>query len=60
MEYKCSLCSEKVDGDLLVFVDHTEKHIIDEIKVKHPEWADEDGVCKPCVEYFRSQIKGEA
>jgi len=32
MEYKCSTCNETIEGDLLVYIDHTEKHIMDEIK----------------------------
>ncbi len=35
MEYKCSTCNEEIDGDLLVYMDHTEKHIVDEIKAKY-------------------------
>ena len=58
MEYKCSLCHKKVDGDLLVFTNHTEEHIFDEIKSTHPEWVGDDGVCQKCVEYFKGQMKG--
>ena len=58
MEYHCSTCNEKVDGDLLVFVDHTETHIVDEIKLKHPKWVTNDGVCTKCFEYYKNQIKG--
>ncbi len=59
MEYKCSVCGDQVEGDLVVFTEHTEKHIIDEIKSTHPEWAGDNGVCVPCAEYFRKQLKGE-
>ena len=58
MEYKCSTCSEKVDGDLLVYIDHTEQHIMDEIKVSHPEWEETDGICQKCVDYYKGQMKG--
>ncbi len=60
MAYKCSVCSEHVEGDLLVYINHTEEHIIDEIRAKHPDWAEEDGMCKKCVDYFRSQMKGDS
>lgn len=60
MGYKCSLCSETIEDDLLVYIDHTEKHIIDEIRAKHPEWADKDGVCPKCVQYFKAQLRGDS
>ena len=59
MRYTCSLCGKEVQKDLLLFIDHTNKHIIDEIKKKHPDWVDDEGVCKPCEEYFERQLKGE-
>lgn len=60
MVYTCSACGEKVKGDVLVYINHTEQHIIDEIKAKHPEWVEEDGICQRCVDYFKGQIKGDA
>jgi len=58
MEYTCSICKEKVQDDLLVYIKHTETHIIDEIKSKHPEWQDTEGVCRRCEDYYREQLKG--
>jgi len=58
MEYKCSVCGENIGQELLVFIDHTDQHIINVIKTKHPEWAEDDGMCKKCVDYYRKQIKG--
>ena len=60
MDYQCSVCDEKVKGGLLVYIDHTEKHIVDEIKAKHPEWAEKDGICPKCVDYFKEQMKGNS
>jgi len=40
MEYKCSTCNEEIDGDLLIYIDHTEEHIMDEIKISHPDWVE--------------------
>ena len=39
MEYKCSVCSKSIEGDLLVYINHTESHIMDEIKNKYPQWG---------------------
>lgn len=33
---------------------------MDQIKKEHPEWVAEDGVCKPCAEYYRAQLRGES
>ena len=59
MGYKCSVCGQKVNGDLKVFLDHTENHIIDHIKAKHPDWVEKDGLCQRCVDYYRSELKGK-
>ena len=59
MVYKCSVCGKDVKDDLLVYINHTEEHIVDEIRAHHPELAGEDGLCEKCIEYYRSQIKGE-
>jgi hypothetical protein len=58
MAYQCSICQEVVKGDLLVYIGHTEKHIIDEIKSNHPDWVEKDGVCQKCVDYYKKQMKG--
>ena len=58
MEYKCSTCNEAIDGDLLVYIDHTEQHIMDEIQLSHPEWKKKDGICPKCIEYYKGQMKG--
>ena len=57
--YKCPLCHEEIERDLVVFRNHTDKHILEEIKKGHPEWVESDGVCRQCVEYFRAQISGK-
>lgn len=59
MEYKCSLCQETVEGDILVYIEHTQKHIVDEIKTSHPEWVEDQGICPKCVEYFKNQMQGK-
>ncbi len=58
MEYKCSTCKEDIDGDLLVYIDHTEGHIMEEIRLIHPEWVEDDGLCQKCVDYYKNQMKG--
>jgi hypothetical protein len=58
MDYKCSVCNQKVDGDLMVFKFHTESHIVDLVKHDHPSWVEKDGVCEKCLEYYQNEIRG--
>ena len=58
--YQCPLCGRKMARDLLLYLDHTQQHVIEQIKKEHPEWVTEDGVCQPCAEYYRKQITGKA
>jgi hypothetical protein len=48
-----------MDRDLVVFLDHTNQHVIDRIKQAHPEWITENGACQPCVAYYEGQLSGE-
>ena len=59
MAYQCSVCGSKVADDLLVYVRHTETHIIESIKANHPEWVENEGICEKCMEYLRRELKGE-
>lgn len=58
--YQCPLCNKQMDRDLILFLDHTNQHVIDRIKQANPHWIEENGVCQPCMEYYRTQISGEA
>lgn len=57
MSYKCAVCGTEVD-DLTKFTQHTETHIVDVIKKKHPDWVEKNGLCRKCLDYYRKQIKG--
>ena len=57
MKYYCSVCHKEIDGDAVVYINHIETHIIDQIKAEHPEWIEEDGLCQKCVDYYRQQMK---
>ena len=54
--YTCPTCGKTVDRDLMVFRQHTDDHIIAEIQKAHPEWVTENGICRPCVDYFRKAM----
>jgi len=59
MKYICDTCGEEVTGGALLFIAHTEKHIVDIIKRHHPDWVEKSGVCPRCLDYFKKQLKGE-
>lgn len=59
MEYKCGICGEHMGRDLLVYINHTQQHIINEIQSKHPDWIEKNGVCNKCLEYYRGQMQGK-
>ena len=58
MEYNCTACGQKVPGDMMVFRDHTEKHIVELIKSDHPEWMEKDGICQKCLQYYKQELDG--
>ncbi len=43
--FYCPNCDEHVDQDLLVFLSHTDQHIIDALKQQFPHWVESDGAC---------------
>ncbi|OGW82421.1 MAG: hypothetical protein A2Z83_03715 [Omnitrophica bacterium GWA2_52_8] len=55
-DYVCPLCKRRIARDLVLFLKHTDQHIIDQIKISHPEWVETDGTCGPCAEYYRNQL----
>ena len=59
MDYVCPVCGEHLPRDILVVIPHTEKHIVDEIKKKHPEWIESNGVCNKCYEHYKKEMHPE-
>ncbi len=57
--YQCPLCGRQMARELVLFLDHAQQHIIDKIKEQHPEWAGRDGICQPCLEYYRKSLSRE-
>ena len=48
-----------MERDLSLFMDHTDKHIVDEVKRLHPSWITEDGFCPKCLEYFKRAVRDQ-
>lgn len=54
--YTCPTCGETMQRDMELLYRHTEKHIVDEIKKKNPQWVTENGYCEKCVNYYKNEM----
>src|SRR4051794_28846715 len=52
----CPLCGDTVDKLLYRFHIDDERTVIERIKQHNPQWAEEDGICSRCVDYYHVQI----
>lgn len=57
-DYNCPLCNKNVPRDLMVFLQHTDSHIIAAIQKQNPSWVEKDGSCQKCAEFYRLQKTG--
>jgi hypothetical protein len=57
MDFICPVCHKKIPYELHAINSHTERHIVDEIKKKHPEWVEGDGMCGKCYDYYKKQLR---
>ena len=55
--YTCPTCGVEMERDLTLFTDHTDRHIVDEIKKRRPAWVTQDGYCPKCLDYFKKAIR---
>ena len=58
MQYYCSVCQQKVNGDMMLYRDHIDKHIVELVKLDHPDWVEKSGICSKCEAYYRGQLQG--
>jgi len=58
MEFICPTCGKNLPRELKIIVPHTEEHVINVIKEKHPSWKEADGVCRKCYELLKEQLHG--
>ena len=52
----CPLCNDKVDRLLYRFHIESERYVLASIKKQNPHWAENDGICSRCVDYYHSEI----
>lgn len=56
MDYICPICGKSMAREIDVIMPHTDKHVTDEIKKTHPKWAESDGTCRKCYDWYKKQL----
>jgi hypothetical protein len=59
IEFICPTCGGSLPRDLARIIPHTEAHIVEAIRKKHPRWVGEDGTCEKCYTYYKEQMAGK-
>jgi len=52
----CPLCGDTVDKLLYRFHIDDERTVIERIKQNNPQWAEHDGICSRCVDYYHVEV----
>jgi serine protease AprX len=52
----CPLCRDTVDKLLYRFHLGSERQVIERIKKSNPVWAENDGACSRCIDYYHTEI----
>ncbi|MFQ5743614.1 MAG: hypothetical protein ACE5HV_08495 [Acidobacteriota bacterium] len=50
----CPLCAQSVEELEYALHESVDRVVLDWIRRQHPDWVDEDGVCKRCVDLYRA------
>lgn len=54
--YTCPTCGDAVDRDILLFLHHTDRHILEALKELHPEWVKANGESPRVLDFYRAQL----
>jgi hypothetical protein len=54
--YICPVCKEAIEHDLVVFLKHTDHHIIEIVLKEHPQWRHEEAICRECLDYYKKTM----
>ncbi len=53
---ECPLCHDRVDKLLYRYHIDNEKVVVEKIKQHNPAWAENDGICGRCVDYYHTEL----
>lgn len=57
--YTCPTYGEVMERDILAFLSHTDRHILEALKGFHPEWMEADGESPKVLDFYRAQLGHE-
>ena len=52
----CPLCGDAVDKLLYRYHIDNEKVVVQKIREHNPDWAEDDGACSRCVDYYHTEV----
>lgn len=55
----CPLCNDPVEKLVYRYHLDNERQVIEQIKIHNPGWAESDGICSRCVDYYHTEIVTE-
>ena len=51
--YICPICGDRVRPEIRGLHALAERWVIEQIKKRHPEWVEADGLCPKCLDHYR-------
>ena len=60
MDFVCPTCKQRMPRELQIVISHTDQHIVEIIKKQHPDWVEQDGICRKCYDYYKKQLHPDA
>jgi hypothetical protein len=59
MDFSCPICKQTIPYELKAVMSHQDEHVVEQIKKNHPDWAQDDGICRKCYDYYKSQVRSQ-
>jgi hypothetical protein len=56
MNFVCPTCGKEIPRELEHIIEHTEDHIVNQIKKNHPDWQEKNGLCEKCYKFYKEQM----
>ena len=50
--YRCPVCGDNTEKDMISYIKHVKDEIIAEIRKEKPDWKEGDGICPKCKDHF--------
>ena len=43
----------------MLFIQHTDGHVVEELKKNNPQWITSEGYCPKCLEHYKASLRGD-